>query len=79
MGWLFPPRQPRRRRRWFHELLDTAATLHAVRTKSRRSPRMVKRRNSPYASFDRKTPRRVPIDWTPAVITTIAARQGESP
>jgi len=52
--------------RWFHSLLDAAATLRATRTLNRRSPRMVKRRNSRYRAFDWDAPRRVPIDATPA-------------
>jgi hypothetical protein len=41
--------------------------MHATRTINKRSPRMVKRRNSPYNSFDRKLARRVDIDCRPKV------------
>lgn len=41
--------------------------MHATRTLDKRSPRMVKRRNSPYKSFDRGLPRRVNIDCCPSV------------
>jgi hypothetical protein len=46
-------------------LLDTCATLRATRTINKRSPRMVKRRNSRYKAFAWGAPRRVPIDCTP--------------
>ncbi len=51
--------------------------LHATRTLNRRSPRMVKRRNSPYASHDRNAKTRVPIDCTPQM-APIAAHRGSS-
>jgi hypothetical protein len=51
-------------------VLDIAATLHAVRTLDRRSPRMVKRRNSPYASFDRGAPRRIKVDFAAVILTS---------
>jgi hypothetical protein len=46
-------------------LLDACASLRASRTINRRSPRMVKRRNSRYKAFQWGAPRRVPIDCTP--------------
>ena len=49
----FPPARPKRRRRWFRELLQASGCIRATRTLNRRSPRMVKRRNSPYAGHDR--------------------------
>jgi len=39
--------------------------LRATRTINKKSPRMVKRRNSRYKAFDWEAPRRVPIDCTP--------------
>ena len=44
--------------------------LRATRTLNRRSPRMVKRRNSPYASHDRTAKTGVPIDCTPSMVPT---------
>lgn len=38
----FPPQRPRKRRRWFNELLDGARRLRATRTLGKRTPRMVK-------------------------------------
>jgi hypothetical protein len=43
--------------------------MHATRTIDKRSPRMVKRRNSPYKSFDRAAPRRVDADCRPTIKT----------
>jgi hypothetical protein len=44
--------------------------MHATRTIDKHSPRMVKRRNSPYKSFDRQLPRRVDIDCRPSIKLT---------
>jgi hypothetical protein len=52
---LFPPAQPRRRQRWLRELLQASAKALCVRTLNQQRPRMVKRRNSPYAPY--KAPR----------------------
>jgi hypothetical protein len=48
--------------------------LRATRTLNRRSPRMVKRRNSPYASHNRKLPIRVPIDCMPIIVSSMHRR-----
>lgn len=48
--------------------------LRATRTLNRRSPRMVKRRNSPYASHNRNLPIRVPIDCTPIILAATPPR-----
>ncbi|WP_436295763.1 transposase [Variovorax sp. LjRoot178] len=64
----FPPARPRRRRRWFNELLEACARIRATRTLNKRSPRMLKRRHSPYVSYDRHAPTRVPMDCTPKII-----------
>ncbi|UUZ70740.1 transposase [Polaromonas sp. P1(28)-8] len=48
----FPPGRPRLRKRWFNDLLHEAATLRCASSRGRANPRMVKRRNSPYASHD---------------------------
>ncbi len=61
----FPPARPRKRRRWFRELLLASARIRATRTLNRRSPRMAKRRTSPYAGHRRTAPTRVPVDFTP--------------
>ncbi|KQX21363.1 hypothetical protein ASD05_17510 [Variovorax sp. Root434] len=53
---------PRRRRLWFDEPFEASARIHATRTLNKRSPRMVKRRHSPYASFDHHAPKRMPIE-----------------
>lgn len=66
------PERPVLRKRWFTELLAAGAALRATRTLNRRSPRMVKRRNSQYAPHDRQAPTRVPTDFTP---TTVAPRE----
>ena len=58
----FPPQQPIRRKRWFEQLLAVCARLRATRTTGKHNKRMVKRRNSPYASHDRAAPRHVPMD-----------------
>ena len=53
--------------RW---LLHQGASRHklkAVRTTNKGSPRMVKRRNSPYASFSRRLPRKQPFDPNPTI------------
>jgi hypothetical protein len=47
---------------WFEQLLAVCARLRATRTTGKRNKRMVKRRNSHYASHDRTAPRHVPID-----------------
>jgi hypothetical protein len=65
----FPPERPRRRRRWFRELLQASARTRATRTLNRRSPRMVKRRNSHYAPHDRTAATRIPMDCTPRTLT----------
>jgi hypothetical protein len=44
------------------ELLQASARLRAVRTLGERRPRMVKRRNSPFASHDRRAVKRTPLD-----------------
>jgi hypothetical protein len=53
------------RKRWLRELLHTSARLRATRTIDKRSPRMVKRRNSVYAAHNRQASIRVPINRTP--------------
>jgi hypothetical protein len=55
----------RLRKRWLRELLQTSAALRATRTIDKRTPRMVKRRNSVYAAHNRHLPIRVKIDRTP--------------
>ena len=65
----FPPERPRRRRRWFGELLQASARTRATRTLNRRSPRMVKRRNTQDAPHDRTAATRVLTDCTPRALT----------
>ena len=50
------------------QLLEASAKLLATRTIAKRSPRMVKRRNSTYAAHNRTLPIRVPIDCTPSAL-----------
>ena len=54
--------------RSFQRVLCESAMLRATRTLNRRSPRMVKRRNSPYAPHDKAARTRVPIDCTPGMV-----------
>jgi hypothetical protein len=49
--------------------VSTASRLLAVRTQRQRRPRQVKRRNSPYASYDRHLQRSTPIDPTPTMLS----------
>jgi hypothetical protein len=65
------------RRRSYLRVLDESAMLRATRTLNRRSPRMVKRRNSPYASHNRNLPIRVPIDCTPVTVGPMPRRRRE--
>jgi hypothetical protein len=60
--------RPRLRRRWFNDLLKTAASLKCSSSRGRANPRMVKRRNSPYASHDREIPRNLHADFTPQML-----------
>ena len=64
----FPPQQPIRRRRWFEQLVCVCVRLKATRTSGKRNQRMVKRRNSPYASHDRQAPRHVDMDCTAVML-----------
>lgn len=66
-----PPQQPIRRKRWFEQLLAVCARLRATRTTGKRNKRMVKRRNSPYASHDRTAPRHVPMDCTVVMLEAL--------
>ena len=50
------------------QLLEASSKMLATRTTNKRSPRMVKRRNSTYAAHNRKLPIRVPIDCTPRTL-----------
>ena len=52
----FPPAHPRLHKRWFAQVLEQAAALLCASSRGRTNPRMVKRRNSPYASHDRALP-----------------------
>ena len=65
---LSPPTRPTLRRRHFALVLQESARLRATRTVARRSPRMLKRRNSPYASYNPAKPRRVVLDCTPQLL-----------
>ena len=67
----FPPQQPIRRKRWFEQLLAICARLKATRTTGTRNKRMVKRRNSPYASHDRAAPRHAPMDCTAVMLEAL--------
>jgi hypothetical protein len=53
-------------------VLAVCASLRATRTLERRNPRMVKRRHSPYACFDRHARRRVPIDCWPSLLEPLS-------
>jgi hypothetical protein len=48
--------------------LDAAARLRATRTLGKQTPRMVKRRNSPYASHDRSARIRVDMNCEPKML-----------
>ena len=50
------------------QLLEASSKMLATRTTDKRSPRMLKRRNSTYAAHNRKLPIRVPIDCTPSAL-----------
>ena len=63
-----PPERPRKRARWFIDLLDAAARLRATRTLGKQTPRMVKRRNSPYVSHDRSALIRVDMNCEPKML-----------
>jgi hypothetical protein len=54
--------------RWFIELMDAAARLRATRTLGKQTPRMVKRRNSPYAPHNRSVPIRVDMNCEPMML-----------
>jgi hypothetical protein len=45
--------RPRLRKRWFVQLLARVAVLLCVSSRGKSNPRMVKRRNSPFASHNR--------------------------
>jgi hypothetical protein len=45
------------RKQWFCQLLAQVAKKRCVSSRGRTNPRMVKRRNSPYASHDRAKPK----------------------
>jgi len=45
--------RPRLRKRWFVQLLAHAAALLCVSSRGKANPRMVKRRNTPFASHNR--------------------------
>jgi hypothetical protein len=49
-------------------LLQASGELKAVRTLEQRRPRMVKRRNSPFESHDRKRAGKTAIDATPTLL-----------
>jgi len=48
--------------------LDAAARLRATRTLGKHTPRMVKRRNSPYASHDRSVRIRLDLNCEPKML-----------
>jgi hypothetical protein len=75
---LFPPQRPRRRSQWWQLVLHASARLRCVHTRERCSARMVKRRNSPYAPFQRNALRRQPCDFTPKIASP-AGRQAAPP
>jgi len=56
------------RRRWFAELLREAASLRCVSSRGRVNLRMVKRRNSPYASHNRAKPKPPRANFSPAML-----------
>jgi hypothetical protein len=64
----FPPERPRKRARWFNEILDASVRLRATRTLGKQTPRMVKRRNSPYASHDRSVRIRLDMGCEPKML-----------
>jgi len=50
---LSPPDRPRKRKRWFAQLLQRASELKCVQSRQRKNPRMVKRRGTAFASHQR--------------------------
>ena len=64
----FPPVHPYLRKRWFDQVLAQAAALICVSSRGRSNPRMVKRRNSPYASHDRARPLNQPQNFHPILL-----------
>jgi hypothetical protein len=48
--------------------LDAAARLRATRTLGKQTPRMVKRRNSPYPSHDRSARIRIDMNCEPKML-----------
>jgi hypothetical protein len=55
-------------------VLAESTMLRATQTLNRRSPRMVKRRNSPYAPHDRTARIRVPMNCTPHALAPAEPR-----
>jgi len=74
---LFPPARPRKRRPWFDALLTSSAKLRCISRKGRHNRRMLKRRNSPYASHDRSLARNVKTNFSPQLLAPrpVAPRQ----
>jgi|GEM_PF-4297751 len=53
---IFPPARPQRRKRWFKQLLLSAAALRCTSGRGLSNPRRVKRQHSPFPSHDRSLP-----------------------
>ena len=57
--------------RWFSALLQEAAHWRSVRSPGRCNPRMLKRRNSPYASHDRSLQINVQTNFSPHLLAPL--------
>jgi len=62
------PAHPRLRKRWFKDVLAHAAALWCVSNRGKSNPRMVKRRNTPYARHNRTVPRNQHQVFRPALV-----------
>jgi hypothetical protein len=60
-------------------LLQACRKLRAVRSLGLRNPRMVKRRNSPFASHNRFLKKKVRANYAPVIIDPPAPKPGGQP
>ena len=65
---LFPPAHSRLRKRWSEHLLAHAAALWCVSSRGTSNPRMVTRRNTPYAGHNRAVPLNQHQVFRPALV-----------
>jgi hypothetical protein len=60
-------------------VLEACRKLKAVRSQGVRNPRMVKRRNSPFASHNRFLKKKVPADYAPEIMEPPEPKPGGQP